>query len=416
MQYFVTQLSAAQDQTTHTLRANQYLKKREQGSDDEESSRDSPDPQPEPRSRSRSRTHEKYGNISIDSEQLHLAGLQSDDEFKIPPPPFPHRPVKEPSDTLNVQEEIAKPPIELYDVHATSATKQGERMYLRTRHLNVLSAIMHRCLLEGDYARAGRAWGMLLRTLASGHYIDPRNHDRWGIGAEILLHRKPANAQSDTGAEVETFSEEGFELAKEYYELLIIQYPNSKANPNRVDDRSFYPAMFSLWIYQVCEKSKAKRNEIHKEARRSSSMSLDSVVGVKREHPRALEERIETEELSQAMEIAARLDQLVASPPFDRQADLLQLRGHVCLWTSALIVGASLDDEDWNMESNSEDASDIDLQQLNRLNNCQKELLQAQDFFQRAQANGALRQQAVLASVRLKLMQVSRHIAKVQRS
>jgi hypothetical protein len=429
MQYFTTQLNNNQ-QTTHSLRASQYRRPKKRRRDEEPHDSSSPEPEEKAKSSSRAQSYSSYGASEI--AQLRVAGLLLEDQSNIPSSPFPHAPIKVVKGhygASNIQEEIAKPPTLLYAANAMSKgdsiNKQSEATSLKKTHLNVLSTVMHRCLLEGDYERAGRAWGMLLRTqVAGGHPVDPRNHGRWGIGAEILLRRKHAAASNNNDApqlEKQTsediFSVEGFDLAREYYERLIIQYPNRKVSPHAVDERTFYPAMFSLWIFQVCEKSKHARRKAQENAQqsRSRSGSIDSVLGhVSNNLSSREEDAIQVEELAGAMEIAERLSQLVASPPFDKQASLLHLRGHVGLWISVLLVDKTADDEEWNMDVTRRPNRDdlvSDSEQLTRLANCQRELQQAQQFLHRAEANGASRQIATLANVDLKLRQLERQLA-----
>jgi hypothetical protein len=436
MQYFTTQLGGHQ-QTAHSLRASQYrpTKKRRRSNE----RRDSSSPEPEAGAESTSKAH-PYANShdSLEIAQLRVAGLLPEDDSNIPSLPFPHAPprvAKERYGASRIQEEIAKPPARLYAVNALSKgdsiNRQSETTSLRKAHLNVLSTVMHRCLLEGDWERAARAWGMLLRTqVAGGQPVDPRNHGRWGIGAEILLRREPRAAPEGNDAQQpeaqsldqDIFSEEGFELAREYFERLIIQHPNRKTTPHSVDERTFYPAMFSLWIFEVCEKSKRTRRQIQKEVQkqRSRSTSHDGVmVGAhSSEEARAREDAVQLEELTRAMEIAKRLDQLVTSPPFDRQASLLHLRGHVCLWISALRAGKISDeDDDWNMDATERhDESNLmsTAEQLTRLQNCQRDLQQAHQFLVKAESHGAPPQKASLASIEFKLRQLSRQLAKLR--
>lgn len=432
MQYFTTQLNSNQ-QTTHTLRENQYrrLRKRRRG----DASDDSSSPEPEATSNSASRAQSYASHASTEIAQLRVAGLLPDDESDVPPSPFPHAPVKATEGRYGVsqiQEEIAKLPARLYAVDALyknrPTNKRNEATSLRKTHLNVLSTLMHRCLLEGDYERAGRAWGMLLRThVAGGHPVDPRNHGRWGIGAEILLRKAPnsitdSNDMSNTDEQPkkqDMFSEEGFDLAREYYERFIIQFPYRKLTPHAVDERTFYPAMFSLWVYEVCEKSKQTRTRNQERRPRSRSVSNDSIGSDTRRsgEDRAQEEAIRNEELARAREIAERLDQLTASPPFDKQASLLHLRGHVGLWISTLLLGKSNDDEDWDMDTTSELENSSTLsasEQLTRLSDCQRELHQARQILRRAEANGASPQTSTLASVEVKLRELARQLAKVR--
>jgi hypothetical protein len=215
------------------------------------------------------------------------------------------------------------------------------------------------------------------------------------------------------------FSEEGFELAREYYERLIIQFPNRKTAPNAVDERTFYPAMFSLWIFEVSEKSNMARRKAQEEAQRqrSRSMSIDSVLGDDIQLSHAQVETIQVEELARATEIAERLDQLVASPPFDKQASLLQLRGNVGLWVSDLLSSRLADDEDLTSDvtlRNSEDVAMSNAEHLARLNNCRRELEQAQQFFRRAETNGAFRQSTTLSSIDIKLKELARQTASLR--
>jgi hypothetical protein len=434
MQYFTTQLTAHQ-QTTHSLRASQYkpLRKRRRGDDHGDSS----SPEPEANTHSTSKTHLHASHDSPELAQLRVAGLLPEDASDVPPLPFPHAPARISKDRYGpkkLQEEIAQPPSRLYAVNALpqgdSINKQSEATSLKKNHLNLLSTVMHRCLLEGDYERAGRAWGMLLRTqVVGGHPVDPRNHGRWGIGAEILLRRDanmtvgdinalPSNQQSPDQA---MFSEEGFALAKEYFERLIVQHPNRKLMPHAIDERTFYPAMFSLWIFEVCEKSRRARERIQENSQRSRSRST-SLDGVMDGHSnanniQAREEAIQVEELAAATEIAERLDQLVASPPFDKQASLLHLRGHVGLWVSMLLLGQVTGDDDWDMDTTDGSIEDNPVsisEQLTRIGNCQRGLQQAQQFLHRAEANGASRQIATLASVDIKLRQLARKSASLR--
>jgi hypothetical protein len=136
------------------------------------------------------------------------------------------------------------------------------------------------------------------------------------------------------------------------------------------------------------------------------------------EEARAREDAVQLEELTRAMEIAERLDQLVASPPFDRQASLLHLRGHVCLWISALRAGKISDeDDDWDMDATERhDESNLmsTAEQLTRLQNCQRDLQQAHQFLVKAESHGAPPQKASLAGIEFKLRQLSRQLAKLR--
>ena len=53
----------------------------------------------------------------------------------------------------------------------------------RLRHLSALTTVLHRCLGEGDIARAKRAFGMLTRA----QDVDIRRGGLWAVGAEISV-------------------------------------------------------------------------------------------------------------------------------------------------------------------------------------------------------------------------------------
>lgn len=259
---------------------------------------------------------------------------------------------------------------------------------------------------------------MILRTHAShGNTVDLRNHGRWGIGAEILLQRRPHAAQQSSlddavNTNDDRFSEQGFELAREYYERLIVQYPTRKQNPHAVDQRSFYPAMFSLWIQEVCEKSKRTRRQ-HADAlrrSRSRSMSPDSSNG-KSVHD---EDAVQVEELARAMEIAERLDDLVKSPPFDKHASLLQLRGNVALWISDLIVGntSAVAIDEWDVYPLSKDIPVAE--QIAKFRNCQRELHTAQNYLRRVEENSGPRQYQALSKIEGRLRELQKQIDRLE--
>ncbi|KAL5119239.1 hypothetical protein ACEQ8H_002950 [Pleosporales sp. CAS-2024a] len=410
MQCFATQLNNTQ-QTTHSLRhlRHRTLKKRSRGRSPDASSPS------EPAAASSARACAPHA--APDTAQWRVAGLRPEDDGSVPPSPFPHAPLPRAEGSYgakSIQHDMAQPPTRLYALHPVTtsnpATPQSDAASLKKTHLNVLSAVMHRCLLDGDYQRAGRAWGMLLRThVAGGHAVDPRNHARWGVGAEILLRKH------------DIFSEQGFDLARDYYQRLIVQFPHRNITPHAIDARSFLPAMFSLWILATCEQSKQARQHIRPTAQtsRSPSMSdsnMDHAAFQSDDSP-AQADAVQVEELARATEIAERLDQLIASPPFDKQASLLHLRGHVSLWLSALLLGHDTNNEDGSLPTNSEPKEDDPLPvsvQLSKSMNCQSELHRAQQFLHRAEANGASPQSATLTSVEIKLKELARHMASLR--
>ncbi|KAK8091067.1 hypothetical protein PG994_000572 [Apiospora phragmitis] len=191
----------------------------------------------------------------------------------------------------------------------------------RMQHLNTLTAIMHRCLHEGDIPRAKRAFNLLIRTKD----VDIRVNGLWNIGVEILMRegeqpqqpqQQPAStnntttatdaAAADKGKQPEdpwqlgqplvdddvashleqdtqvTVAEEkageegssssplqlpnrwgsaaNVDTVKEYLQALIQQYPYDQHRPHMVSAVDFWPALFSTEIYNLdAEFKKAMR-------------------------------------------------------------------------------------------------------------------------------------------------------------
>ena len=294
-----------------------------------------------------------------EAHQYRIAGLSFNKE--LPKGGFPHAPVgsqtdrrrypsqrKTQTDVLNGLSSLSAP---VYPPQ--SPAYEG---VLRLQHLAVLTAILHRSLLRGDYIRAGRAWGLLMREDYAGHTIDVRAEGRWGIGAEILLRqgRQISDLSSglrgsgteNVGIPRLQFTRKGFEEAKDYYERLIIHYPHRRALPDAVSSLNFYPAMFGLWVYVTQEESKMAREHLHRNdedsdvedfsGKEESPEDEDHVESRQRRHSLMAESR--ATELEQAQQIAARMDEIVVSPPYSDSPELLELRGMVSLWIADLFL------------------------------------------------------------------------------
>ncbi|CRG86788.1 hypothetical protein PISL3812_03800 [Talaromyces islandicus] len=302
-----------------------------------------------------------------EAHQYRIAGLPFDQE--LPSGNFPHanavdqerkRPEKHHIEELSDQ----SPPIFIPGSETTDST-------LHLRHLGVLTTILHRCILEGNFARAGRAWGMLLRERIGGNLIDIRLEGRWAIGAEILFRQHPKELRAETPETISIsdkplFTRQGFEAAKAYYEGLIIQYPYRKHAPNSVSSVHFYPAMFSLWIYVVDTESMNAREAAENEEDDAASDNLSETGDVSmsdsiEDQGRTLSARIariRSKELNEALEIAARMDELLISPPYSDSPELLQLRGMVALWIGDLLV-SSLPEETTNIHEGLVESSQV---------------------------------------------------------
>jgi len=367
---FSTPSSSGRRPAHKPLPANKNKRKRrESGADDE----DSQDPAVSPGDRLTG----SFVSLSRDqASQYRLAGIRPGTE--LPKAPFPHR---EPSKAKPSSHDISGSRI------SAAFPKEPEQIGLRQRHLNVLTTAIHHALLKGDYQRAGKAWAMLLRSGSSAVRLvdttmDLHKDGQWGIAAEILLRRKPSSQHEQSEAwtreqEVPTpnsepvVSQEGLLAARNFYERLIVQYP---IHPNRSNIQiEFYLALYSLWIYDVSEKAKSKRQRLVQRDRteiQSDDFDEDSGQSDRDELVTLELGQIQANEIQDARQIASRLDDLLSLPPYDKDARLLHLRGSIALWMGDLVE-----------------------------NEREREQHRAQGFFHRSLANGGRLWQAAQGSL-----------------
>ncbi|KAL4779128.1 hypothetical protein BJX76DRAFT_100408 [Aspergillus varians] len=352
--------------------------------------------------------------------QYRVAGLPLNEE--LPGGHFPHAPAKEDSREVNNRGSVLKQLSALSTpIYAPeSAAHKGN---LRLRHLAVLTSVLHRCLLDGDYIRAGRAWGLLIREQFKGHPIDVRAEDRWGIGAEILLRKDHQMSREVLEGEITNsdckhgrdsspkllFTRKGFEDAKKYYETLIIQHPYQKTAPGSINSLHFYPAMFGLWVYVTQGESAASRTAL--EERDPDSIrepwddedETDDREDWWRKHHR-LEASIRANELAEAYRIAGAMDGILTSPPYSDSPELLELRGMVSQWIADLLVsslppeisdddefendhdmGAVDGDSDIFMSATQPDRVEARQQRREAMDRRDGELARSQEFMEKAQ-------------------------------
>lgn len=426
--YYAAPLNPSQ--RTLSLRAIQYRRARKRKRDDEgEQELFLSDEDNAQTAGDTSTRHSAFHLLSADeATQFRVAGLSPDRE--LPSAPFPHASAASTKTRItpsHVQRELAELNPPLYVPSALSKadpldnSRRNGATNLRNNHLNVLTTLMHRCLLKGDYERAGRAWGMLLRSQFNGRPIDLRSHGRWGIGAEILFQktsqrlsvptsRSDQNAYEDISESGDTssaarmfFSREGFKAARDYYERLILHHPSRVSHPHATSSSTFYPAMFGLWIYEICERSRKARHEFERVSARQSSRdspsddedhtssghsSSSSNAGSKW---RDLEMRLKNEELRQARELVDMLEPLLVSPPLDKNVDLLQIRGMVGLWIADLIAGSNPSAEeaqDREVTDDERDSTEVWAEKRSHNLAVKTEKAKAQEFFRRVEVVG----------------------------
>jgi hypothetical protein len=225
-----------------------------------------------------------------------------------------------------------RPPLLASRFHSSSGTRVGQLTNAsgaRQRHLAVLTAIMHRCLLQYDYVRAARAWSMILRSELDGHSVDLRHGCRWGLGAEILLQQ--SRQWTDVTVEVNSdasessddhLSPEGFNRLKEYYDRLCLQYPYHKLFPDAIGPLDFRSAMFGVWIYAYTNRTALGAN-IRAAVCESDHQGTNITT---------------QEALRQAQRISKELVELVSSPPFSDSETFKNLKIMVDQWVADLAI------------------------------------------------------------------------------
>lgn len=257
---------------------------------------------------------------------------------------------------------------------------------------------------------------MLLRAQVNGKGIDIRSSGYWGVGAELLIRsgekkmrRRKVWQKDDTessesdaedredGDEAETgedpiFGESerrwgtasGLEKAKDYYERLMLQHPYKRQYHDSVNSLDFWPAMLSCEIYGIqFEQKEALRKasaeeesddvaiaDVSSEEGENTAMNDPDVyfAAQQRREQRQRDYKRETlwkrrEEIRQTAlvaseKIAARMDELMTTPPFSDSHVLQRLRGMLALYIGDLSVPTLLGGEDNNSEDLDESGDD----------------------------------------------------------
>ncbi|EPE33119.1 hypothetical protein GLAREA_06131 [Glarea lozoyensis ATCC 20868] len=285
------------------------------------------------------------------------------------------------------------------EFHASQSIRTPHGHRLRLQHLNVLTAVVHKCLLEGDIPRATRAYSLLIRSEPAGKALDLKTTGYWGIGAELLVRSSQqgksnkfhhiydsnsdsdldddtervhnTNTEKDIGAEGKTWgSKQGFELAKSYYETLIIQYPYKKQNHAFVSSLDFWSAMAACEIYGIqaeyrkgfeklperydsesatSSDNDSDREDIFADAHEYIGGSVTGSPTASNSKQRARKyhkmdkiwvqkSNIRVSALSASEALSARMDEIMSRPPFDRDRSMLRLRGMLGLYIGDLNV------------------------------------------------------------------------------
>ncbi|KFY37661.1 hypothetical protein V494_04673 [Pseudogymnoascus sp. VKM F-4513 (FW-928)] len=335
-----------------------------------------------------------------ETRQYRAAGLELDKELPSKTyTAFPHR-------NLPWEAGLATDDEERQASRADSgAIERGSKpSHLKVRHLGVLTAILQRCLAEGDIPRATKAWALLLRAEVGGKGVDLRSTGYWSLGAELLIRRgeqlaagsgsgedgteeaQPLDPQ-DSGT-VPWGTSDGLERAKDYYARLILQHPYKRQYSTATSALDFWPAMLSCEIYGIQSKQQQSLQRLdnhqgdgnndaasdHDDSlSEDSENSGDDSLGATQEEvyfARLSKRESRTEQRQQrktwkkreevrihaknaAEKVAQRMDEIMTTPPYVDSHVLHRLRGCLALYIGDLSVLTPWED---NVEGESEKA------------------------------------------------------------
>jgi hypothetical protein len=257
-------------------------------------------------------------SISIEPDarsQRRLAGQPLDQE--PPPSPFPHA---DNSSSIRAIHRILRDAVQPAVERRKDAVPS-----LHMQHLAALVAIIQRSTQRKDWPRASRALGLLFREAAVGNDAAVRTRGYMNIAAEVLLNRGNARASADSDDDTHFLRRTGFTMAKRFYDRLAIRHPYQKSWPDAVNAVDFRLAMFNIWIYMVNEQCQIGAEKNADDAEDNSQAS------------------VEVDVLQQAMEIASKMDALMATVPFMDEPEFIRLRAMVGLWLGDLYEAHALE-------------------------------------------------------------------------
>ncbi|KAL9633142.1 MAG: hypothetical protein Q9164_004875, partial [Protoblastenia rupestris] len=250
--------------------------------------------------------------------------------------------------------------------HEVSPTKPSHSKGLKKQHLDALVAVIHRSILDGDFQRARRAWGNLLRLEVNGQSLDLRTGGRWGLGAEFDLQScslQTYRSDGDSGATKndtplpQIFSNpEDLEKAKDYLGRLILQYPYRKAFPDVTGPLDFHLALFGFWISSIIHEGWLATPDLPYTATNEEQNSADAFGEneTMEERPtlrvrarrHSIHESTRKNTLRRIYGLNAQLDKLLSSPPYSDEPSFWELKGMVALWTADLSLESDLSPSD----------------------------------------------------------------------
>ncbi|KAI4866256.1 hypothetical protein F4820DRAFT_263503 [Hypoxylon rubiginosum] len=308
--------------------------------------------------------------------QLAVAGLEPEDDIPSATYPlFPHKPL--PSERWRERRGGRRIPLAEEEGNGDdgegggAAAKRADNVTAkqhsdRLRHLGALTAVVHRCLAEGDIARAKRAFGLLVRTKD----VDVRLAGFWAVGSEILM-RDDGEDQQQPSPHVDHPRRWGtpanVDKVRDYLETLIQLHPHDVHRPHLTSALDFWPALFGVEIYSLDAELRGALRRLR--ASEEEENNEDDGGGMaygedgeddyerqqRREAARAARDEMRLDARDAAERVARRMDQTMEIAAFGAHRELLRLRGNLSLYVADLCLPSRLVDEDDNDDSRAEE-------------------------------------------------------------
>ncbi|KAI1462097.1 hypothetical protein F4805DRAFT_412011 [Annulohypoxylon moriforme] len=332
--------------------------------------------------------------------QFAVAGLLPEDEVPSKLHPlFPHKPlptIGKGRRKQGARHDSVVSGVESEDDRGTTGARDKtttvKQITERLRHLSTITAIMHRCLSDGDIARAKRAFGLLIQS----KHVDIRLGGLWAVGSEILMRggeeeeqrkRQPPSSSSPLQHAVNEDEQEpmrrwgsaaNIDKVKNYFENLIQQHPHDQHRPHLTSALDFWPALFGVEIYNLDAEFRGaiRRLEasLSSEENEDSFMEdsfgmeeggMDTDVDVDMADPDetfearrqrrdqgkkrmewAAHDELRSETQVAAERIARQMDSMMENAPYASNRGLLWLRANLALFIGDLYIPSRLLDGD----------------------------------------------------------------------
>ncbi|KAI6093507.1 hypothetical protein F4821DRAFT_274098 [Hypoxylon rubiginosum] len=336
--------------------------------------------------------------------QLAVAGLDPEDD--VPSATnrlFPHKPLasgKKRRVRRGTTPDVAESGDDVGTKQADTTAKQRSD---RLKHLSTLTAVVHRCLAEGDIARAKRAFGLLVRTKD----VDIRLAGFWAVGSEILMRDGEADQQPlDHQRPRRWGTAANTDRVRDYLETLIQQHPHDVHRPHLTSAMDFWPALFGIEIYSLDAEYQNTLRRLRADEEEDGDNDDDMAYGAeedddenqyerqqRREAARAQRDELRLDTRDAAARVAHRMDQTMETAAFGANRELLRLHGNLCLYIADLCIPSRLIDE-YEDDNSSEELSPRQIEdklrkraesadEYDALSRRRVELEKAREFFQK---------------------------------